>query len=164
MIIFVFDLDYTLYYLPNWIQFEYKLLKKNKNLNSLFETLKDKKYIFTSATLKHTNKVLKKLELDNIFDKIETCDTLNGYKPNINIYHKFIDKCSISKQDEIYFFEDRIENLEIAKKFNWITIYICGPYSQYLNKNNLNFNLPDYIDYIFKDIRQAMEYFYNLNI
>ena len=162
MIIFVFDLDYTLYYFPESINFEYNLLKKNKNLNNLLNTLKNKKYIFTSASRKHVDIVLKKLKLENTFDKIESCDTLNGYKPDINIYYNFINKCSIKKDDKILFFEDRIENLEIAKKFNWITIYISGPHSNYLNSKS-QLNLPKFIDYIFVDLKQALEYFYNIH-
>jgi FMN phosphatase YigB (HAD superfamily) len=159
----VFDLDYTLYSLPKSIPFNYDLLKKNNKVNNLLKSLSNKKYIFTNGTLLHVFEVLKQLEMTNIFDKIETRDTLKGYKPNINIFNKFIEKCSIKNDDNVMFFEDTLENLEIAKKLNWTTIFICGPYSNFLRNDEYKLKIPDFIDYIFVDIEEALIYFYNID-
>ena len=56
------------------------------------------------------------------------------------------------KQDEkTFFFEDTVVNLEMAKKFNWITILI--------KKNPTNYEINcKRVDYIFPDIITALNF------
>jgi hypothetical protein len=57
------------------------------------------------------------------------------------------------KQDEkTYFFEDTIVNLEMAKKFNWITVLIKRHPTHYEKKSKR-------VDYIFPDIDTALKFF-----
>ena len=57
------------------------------------------------------------------------------------------------KQDEkTFFFEDTVVNLEMAKKFNWITVLIKrNPSKDELNNKR--------VDYHFTNITDALEYF-----
>ena len=61
---------------------------------------------------------------------------------------------NINIDDTCYFFEDTIENLVEAKRFNWITILI-GNYTE-----DIKIRYPQ-IDFIFPNIQVALDYFNN---
>ena len=153
MITWIFDLDYTLYSLPKTIPFEYKFLHKDPYLRKSLDKLPYKKGIFTNGTREHAYNSVIKMGLENIFDFIEARDSLNGIKPYVNVYLKLIQKQKINTNHKIFFFEDSLENLKVAKKLGWITVFIQGKTTSPL------FPRPSYVDFIFKDIYQALDFF-----
>ena len=54
-----------------------------------------------------------------------------------------------NKNNEIYFFDDMIENLITANRIGWKTVWIS---SNFINKQN-------FIDYAFPNIYEALIYF-----
>lgn len=154
MLYWVFDLDYTLYSLPKSIGFSYDLLKKDEHVNTLLRSFPLKKEIFTNGTLQHAFNALKKMEMYNIFNRIEARDTLGGLKPNPVIFLNFIQKGNIQPNDVVVFFEDTLENLKVAKEFfNWKTVYIYS----FLKSD---YKKPYFVDFVFPNINTALEYFY----
>ena len=123
MLIWIFDLDHTLYSMDQ--PFLYSKLKRDKYLDFMLSMLPGRKIIFTNATKEHAIKCLNIIGIKKHFEGIEARDTLDGLKPQPHVYQKLIDKYNIKKSDLCIFFEDTMENLFVAKScFGWKTIFI----------------------------------------
>ena len=149
MVNWIFDLDYTLYQQSN-TKFSYDKLKYSPTLNRKIKGLSGKKILFTNGNLFHTLKCVKIMKLQGLFNKV-LCRELTGFKPNVNSYIKLYHYANINIDDKCYFFEDTIENLVEAKRFNWITILI-GNYTE-----DIKIRYPQ-IDLIFPNIQVALDY------
>lgn len=160
MLYWVFDLDYTLYNLSKQEPFDYNKLKEDVEVTNYLRKFPLYKCIFTNGTHGHAVKSLQRLNMNNIFHHIEARDTLNGLKPDIHIYQKFMEECGITEKDTVVFFEDTITNLKIAKTLGWSTVLITGYESAefYNSKFKEEFT---YVDFMFPDIKNALSYFYN---
>lgn len=148
MLYWVFDLDQTLYQLPDNTGFDYKHLRKDEHLAYLLSKLPCKKLMYTNGTMGHAQISIKCLTLFNIFDNIEARDTLNSMKPNSKSFNRFIAKNRINSDDKCVFFDDMPENLISSKNYNWITVLI--------RKENYPH---EYIDFWFPNIYVALNYF-----
>ena len=150
MKVYIFDLDDTIIYYPNNIV-NYNNIKFDNNLFNLLNNLKHPKIIYTNGTYGHAEEVLNNMKLNNIFNKIYARDTIPSMKPHINSF-KYVEndiKKNINRNNEYYFFDDRLDNLMTAKSLGWTTIFI-----------NLEFiDKPLYIDYSFNNIHSALMYF-----
>jgi len=150
---YVFDLDFTLYSKGEFTQTEnaeifYNSFKFKPFLKHLFESIKHKKYIFTNGSLLHAENVLERMHLTDVISNIVSFDMIDVYKPDPRIYDYAIKKFEIHKKDTIIFFEDNLENLEVAKRvYNWITVLITP--------GELH-PKPTYVDYYFKNIEEAL--------
>tara|TARA_B100000768_G_scaffold181571_1_gene205121 strand:+ start:441 stop:905 length:465 start_codon:yes stop_codon:yes gene_type:complete len=149
----IFDLDLTLYEL-NGNYFSYDKIIKPKNIRQYLDQLKGRKILFTNGTMEHSITCIHLLDLNKIFHKI-LCRELTGLKPSINSYIKTYHHSGMKQNEKVFFFEDTLINLEMAKKFGWITILIKrNPSSYELSNKNVNFH--------FKDIISALEYFLSI--
>ena len=148
MLYWIFDLDYTLYNISKNKEFNYKLLKGDRQLNYLIKQLPMKKIIFTNGTYLHGVHCTKLLKIDDCFDNMTARDTIMDLKPNYDAYHKFNKLNNIYSKDKCVFFEDSIDNLIIAKEFGWITVLI-GP-KKYIHES---------IDFYFPTIHIALNFF-----
>jgi len=150
MKVFIFDLDDTIIYYPNNIV-NYDNIKFDPNLFNLLEKLNSTKIIYTNGTYGHAEVVLNNMKLNSLFNKIYARDTIPLMKPHINSF-KYVEKDiknHINKNNEYYFFDDRLDNLMTAKSLGWVTIFI-----------NLNFiDKPLYVDHSFSNIHSAVMYF-----
>jgi hypothetical protein len=163
----IFDVDYTLYNSKDIPQEEndteditelfYSLFKPKQKLYKMLEKYIGKTFLFSNGNLSHVNEVIEKINLKKLFSN-EKIATLDNYpdkpKPYVQSYNFAIKKFSIQSTDTVYFFEDNIDNLKVAKKkFNWNTIYID-------EKKTTDKKLSHYpfIDYTFKDINKALTY------
>ena len=155
---YIFDLDYTLYS-ENDVndkgsnnQF-YNSFKKKPLLSKLIKNLPGKKFIFTNGNKVHLDDVIKKMKLKSAFHNTANSDEFNLYmKPHIYSYLYVSNKFKLAKYNEIYFFEDSIENLKTAKKLGWKTILI-----DLNNKYSKNYT---FVDYKFSNIEKALIFFY----
>ena len=146
---FIFDLDNTLFNIKN------NIIKNNVS-SDLLKKLKTKGEIvlFSNAKYCYCNYWLDILNIKKYFSVIISSDFINGFKPNPLIYLKINNLLGIEKNDNIYFFDDIIINLDTSKEHlnkKWTTILI--------NKNNNN---KKNIDYTFKNINNSLEYILNL--
>ena len=155
----IFDLDYTLYqYHCTDKKFDYSKLESDPNLKDKIKKLPGKKFLYTNANLWHTVDCVKQLKIEKTFHKI-SCRELSDFKPRTKSFDKFIKLVRLIPEDICFFFEDNLDNLIKAKKYNWITIYVGE------NKKDLFYarQNPDLIDYTFPDISEALRYFnYNM--
>ena len=150
MKVFIFDLDDTIIYYPFNI-INYNNISFDSNLFNLLDNLKYPKIIYTNGTYGHAEDILNNMNIINKFVAIYARDTMPAMKPHINSF-KFVEndiRKHINEKNKYYFFEDRLENLEIAKSRGWNTIWV-----------NINYmSAPIYVDYAFPNIHTAVMYF-----
>ena len=150
MKVFIFDLDDTIIYYP-FGQVNYDRIGLDINLFNLLDELKFPKIIYTNGTYGHAKEILNNMKLTNLFTAVYARDTIPAMKPH-EISFKFVEKDirkHIDQRNKYYFFEDRLENLEAAKRRGWITIWISV---HFIDK-------PIYVDYAFPNIHTALMYF-----
>ena len=150
MINWVFDLDLTLYELKGG-EFSYQNIIKPIGLRDKIGKLPGRKIMFTNGNLQHSIACINLLSLRKTFHKV-LCRELTGFKPSINSYIKAYHFSDMKQDEKTFFFEDTVINLEMAKKFNWITVLIKRNPSTY-EKNCKR------VDYIFPDITTALNFF-----
>lgn len=157
MITWVFDLDNTLYKMPNGIvnglYFDYSILKHDPILNEMIGKLSGNKVVFTNAMADHCFKSIGKMQLQKLFSGY-FYRQVSGLKPHPTAYNTVIKYTKTPDANNKYiFFDDTPINLIMAKKFDWVTVLI-------LNGNNPLSPNP-YIDFTFPDIKTALVYFIN---
>ena len=151
MINWVFDLDLTLYELKGNF-FSYENMVKQPKLRENIKKLKGRKILFTNGNLNHSVVSIHQLGLVSVFHKI-LCRELTGLKPAINSYIKAYHYSGMKQDEKTIFFEDTVINLEMAKKFNWITVLIKKNPSEIEISNKK-------VDFHFKNITEALKYFH----
>ena len=110
-------------------------LKEDSDLRKILLLLPGKKYIFTNGTKKHAENVLKKLNLENIFQSIFGIKEANYLpKPNLETYNLFLKTYNIDPKTSIMF-EDMGRNLIPAKELGMKTVLLERKLP---NKNNSN--------------------------
>ena len=108
-------------------------LQKDNDLRKILLLLPGKKYIFTNGTKKHAENVLKKLNLENIFQSIFGIKEANYLpKPNLETYNLFLKTYKIDPKTSIMF-EDMGRNLIPAKELGMKTVLLERKLP---NKNN----------------------------
>ena len=150
MKIFIFDLDDTIIYYPFGIV-KYENIKIDETLSMLLNNLKSPKIIYSNGTYGHVKEVLDKMNITNKFELMYGRDTMPQMKPHIDSF-KYVEhniRKRYNSRNKYYFFDDRLENLQMAKSRGWITIWV-----------NIDFNRkPYYVDYAFPNIHTAILYF-----
>jgi HAD superfamily hydrolase (TIGR01509 family) len=164
---YVFDLDDTLletskllynyqgeYLTEQQVLHDYKkIIHKDENLYSLLLNLKGKKYILTNSGPIHCHVSLKNLGIESLFSGFIDNTSVKGklaFKPYPPVYNYTKEVMGVSRDDEIFIFDDRIENLVYPASIGWKTVLICKASS--FDKNFQP-------NYTFKDIYTALEYF-----
>ena len=110
-------------------------LQEDNDLRKILLLLPGKKYIFTNGTKKHAENVLKKLNLENIFQSIFGIKEANYLpKPNIETYNLFLKTYKVDPKTSIMF-EDMGRNLIPAKELGMKTVLLERSLP---NKNNSN--------------------------
>ena len=108
-------------------------LQEDNDLRKILLLLPGKKYIFTNGTKKHAENVLKKLNLENIFQSIFGIKEANYLpKPNLETYNLFLKTYNIDPKTSIMF-EDMGRNLIPAKELGMKTVLLERKLT---NKNN----------------------------
>jgi putative hydrolase of the HAD superfamily len=148
MLYWIFDLDQTLYQLPNNVSFNYNRISEDQQLNYLLVMLPSRKIIFTNGTYNHGLTCLNKLKIMDNFLSIISRDKIKTLKPEYDSYNRCMEFNNITNNDKCVFFDDLPENLIAAKSFGWITVLI--------NKNKY---MDNSIDFWFPNIHLALNFF-----
>lgn len=148
--IFIFDIDDTLI-LHTKERNDYYNINTDQSFKKLLESVEHNGvFIYTNGTYGHGEGVVNNLQInvDGMFGR----DTMPNMKPHINSFNyvkNIIDK-KINQNDECIFFDDLLDNLDTAKRIGWSTVWITP---------NFNNGSPEFVDYVFPNIYQAMIYF-----
>ena len=101
-----------------------KSLSPNLELKKAINNLVGPKFIFTNGTKYHAENVIKKLDLENVFESIFDIKSANYIpKPNIETYNLFFKSTGINPRTSIMF-EDMGRNLIPAKDLGMTTVLI----------------------------------------
>jgi putative hydrolase of the HAD superfamily len=101
-----------------------KSLSPNPELKKAINNLTGPKFIFTNGTKYHAENVIKKLDLENVFESIFDIKSANYIpKPNIETYNLFFKSTGINPRTSIMF-EDMGRNLIPAKDLGMTTVLI----------------------------------------
>jgi len=145
-------------------------LREDSKLREVLLLIPGKKYIFTNGTKHHAENVLKKLNLENIFQSIFGIKEANYLpKPNVKTYNLFLKNNKIDPKTSIMF-EDMSRNLVPAKELGMTTVLL----KRELPNNNNSLQKDKYkdlwddnydADYIIDDIAKFInnEYIENKN-
>ena len=134
---------------------EHPELKKNDQLISKMRILEGKKIIFTNATSKHAEKILKILELEDVFDQIIDIKDLEYIpKPDKRSYKKLLECLNLNKEnlDKTIFFEDTVKNLIPAKELGITTVWMKNSINEKDFKKHFSF-----IDYSFNNLNEFLD-------
>ena len=150
MLYWIFDLDYTLYQLPQGITFSYTKLNNDSQLKYLLKKLPCSKLMFTNGTIFHADTCIKRMKLGGCFDNVIARDSIQDLKPNQSAFQKFEIFNKITYEDKCVFFEDSVDNLIVAKDRGWITVLIHP---------DREANRHESIDFYFSNIYFALNFF-----
>ena len=151
---FVFDVDDTLLYHRNNVNYQW--IYEDSELTYYLNQIKSPKHIFSNGNARHVKDILTSMKIKDKFSLIVSRENF-GFKPHVNVFQKMNQaivtyNSSISQSFElpqIIFFDDRLENLQIAKIFQWKTVWIHPQALEYIGYS--------YVDYGFQNIKQALQ-------
>ena len=148
--IYVFDLDDTLVIHQN-NKVDYEKMKYDGTLDKLLKDLgKDNKFIYTNGTNSHAEICLKNLGLESCFKRTFARDTLPAMKPYISSFYHVQRQIKLNDMNkEIVFFDDNYDNIQVAKRIGWTTVWI---HPDFINRTK-------YMDHSFPNVYHALLYF-----
>ena len=129
---------------------DFSIVKPDKELNNLIKNIQGKKIIFTNADISYVKKILKNLDLNNIFEDIFDIKRMNFLpKPNLKTYKKLISTYNVKKG---ILFDDIPHNLFPAADLGLKTVQV---YNKKLQKE-LN-GRSKKIDYMTNNLKEWLK-------
>ncbi|KAK9478264.1 HAD-like domain-containing protein [Lipomyces japonicus] len=96
-----------------------------------FDKSKVKLWLFTNAYKTHAQRVIKALDIENIFEGVTFCDYSEPIlicKPKPEMFERAMKDAGVSSNDKCYFIDDSYTNIKGAKEFGWnLTIQYIDP-------------------------------------
>jgi len=133
----VVDIDDTLFVhktIGGAIIMDYDKIRPDYQLKSQLQRITYPKYILTNATYDHANIILNKLDVDDEFKNIYSRDNMPAMKPHPLCYdsvEKDIESSLLGQtRNQFIFFDDLLNNLDIAHLRGWRTIWISPKYKE----------------------------------
>ena len=123
---------------------DYSIINPDNLLRDMLLKLNGRKIIYTNANRNHANEIIKRLNIENIFDNIFDIKDANYIpKPDIKPYQQLVNLYKINPQKTIMF-DDIARNLVPASKIGFTTVWIN------VDKENYSDNIKEskeYLDY-----------------
>jgi len=137
------------YFLSKVHQLDYSIVGPNFKLNRELKKLTGRKIIFTNANRQHTEDILNRLELTNLFNEIFDIKTANYIpKPESSPYEQIISEFNIDPITTIMF-DDIAKNLVPAKNVGFASVWIDVGYENFSDDIAKS---KKYLDYETKDL------------
>ena len=131
---------------------DFSIVKPDNELNDLIKKIPEKKIIFTNANISYVEKILKNLNLENIFDDIYDIEKMDYLpKPNLKTYKKLISTYNFDVKKAILF-DDIPQNLLPAADLGLKTVQV---YNKKLDKE-LN-GRSKKIDYMTNNLKEWLQ-------
>ena len=130
---------------------DFSIVKPDEELNELIKKIKGKKIVFTNADISYVKKILKNLNLNNVFDDIYDIERMNFVpKPNLDTYKKLIATYKVDVKKSVLF-DDIPQNLFTAADLGFKTVQV---YNKKLDEE-LN-GSSKRIDYITNNLKELL--------
>lgn len=135
---YVHDIDLSLYMDPD------------PDIRKILSLISQKKYIFTNADKKHSDKILSYLGIGDLFSDIIDVHKINPYvKPNPEAFTKAQENIGCDTWDGILFIDDSLQNIISAEKTGLKSVLIDeNKNSGYQTAIKNIFELPKFLDSI----------------
>jgi len=135
---------------------DYSIIEPNPLLTNVLKQIQGKKIIYTNANRSHTNEIIKRLKIENLFDNIFDISNANYIpKPDIESYRKLIKNFDINAEKTIMF-DDIARNLVPASKLGFTTVWIDVGKENYSDDIA---NSKEYLDYETTNLPQWLNSF-----
>ncbi|KAL5117783.1 suppressor of deletion of TFIIS [Pleosporales sp. CAS-2024a] len=109
------------------------LIKPDPELRQLIQdidTSKVRLWLFTNAYITHGKRVVKLLQVDDLFEGITFCDYGSDKffcKPHVEMFDKAMQEAGIKSNDRCYFVDDSYINCQAADGRGWKTAHLLDP-------------------------------------
>lgn len=130
----------------------------------LLHQLRGLKFLITNASQRHAQASMEALCISRYFQAQLNANSNLPLKPNPQMYqvmHNHIVRGLANRPAQIFFFDDRIENLIEPRLLNWNTVWIFGTTTQNTHQAQRQ-NRPSFVNYAFPTIHDALRYFNTL--
>jgi pyrimidine 5'-nucleotidase len=102
-----------------------EFIQPDPELGKLLATLPQRKLIFTNADINHARRVLKVLQLGDIFEQIIDIRALGFVcKPDPEAYRRTLAITGVSNPEDCILFDDAKRNLLPAREQGWYTVLV----------------------------------------
>lgn len=154
---YIFDLDDTIIVHRNNINYE--LIYENVELSHYLDMCRGLRYIYTNGNFSHAEEILDRMNITEKFSKVYSRDTLPAMKPHLSSalsVERDIIRCRVDSGASVYdihedtfvFFDDIIDNLRVAKRIGWTTVWI---HPNHERGENLHF-----VDHAYPNLVEAL--------
>ncbi|KAJ1965276.1 suppressor of deletion of TFIIS [Dipsacomyces acuminosporus] len=103
------------------------VIKPDPELRRMIQSMKIRKWAFTNAGLEHAKRVLRCLQIDDLFEGITFCDYSEPNfpcKPEPPAYERVMKQAGVDDPRVCYFADDSAKNVEAAKSLGWTAIHV----------------------------------------
>ncbi len=105
-----------------------EFLQPDKQIRTMLEQIQLPKWIFTNSDRNHVDRVLKILELENLFDGIIDIYALGFFcKPDEKAYHNALKIARVEATENSILIDDLFENIRSAVKLGFRTVHVFDP-------------------------------------
>ncbi len=105
-----------------------RYLAPDPKLHSILSSFHQAKYIFTNADKRHARRVLKTMDITDLFEDIIDIRDLHPYcKPQVETYQLAMQRCGETDPTRILFIDDASRNLLAGQKLGMQVIRIGEP-------------------------------------
>ncbi|KAJ2840743.1 suppressor of deletion of TFIIS [Coemansia sp. 'formosensis'] len=103
------------------------VIKPDLALRNMILSIKTRRWAFTNAGIDHARRVLKCLQVDDLFEGITYCDYAEPNfpcKPERRAYEKAMKESGAKDVQVCYFADDSVANVKEAKAFGWTAVLV----------------------------------------
>ncbi|KAJ2246447.1 suppressor of deletion of TFIIS [Coemansia sp. RSA 455] len=103
------------------------VIKPDPALRQMILSIKTRRWAFTNAGIDHARRVLKCLQVDDLFEGITYCDYTEPdfpCKPERRAYEKVMEESGVKDTQLCYFADDSVSNVKAAKEIGWTTVLV----------------------------------------
>ncbi|KAJ2743508.1 suppressor of deletion of TFIIS [Coemansia sp. BCRC 34301] len=103
------------------------VIKPDPALRLMIQLIKTRRWAFTNAGIMHAKRVLKCLQIDDLFEGITFCDYGEPdfpCKPERRAYEKAMAESGVSDVHMCYFADDSAQNVKVAREIGWTAVLV----------------------------------------
>ncbi|KAJ2860997.1 suppressor of deletion of TFIIS [Coemansia aciculifera] len=103
------------------------VIKPDPALRQMILSIKTRRWAFTNAGIEHARRVLKCLQVDDLFEGITYCDYAEPNfpcKPERRAYEKAMRESGVKDMQLCYFADDSVSNVKAAKEIGWTAVLV----------------------------------------
>ncbi|KAI8325961.1 pyrimidine 5'-nucleotidase [Martensiomyces pterosporus] len=104
-----------------------QVIKPDPELRQMIQSIKTRRWAFTNAGLVHAQRVLRGLQVEDLFEGITYCDYTEPNfpcKPERQAYERVMEQAGVQDPRLCYFADDSANNVAMAKSLGWTAVHV----------------------------------------